>query len=148
MTARILILTSLLLSSALFVSSAAAPETVASTVEETDSVNVVGGFTSSTEGPRYEVLRDADDSRPCFRIDKYTGSVWKLPYVPGVTAKYYDCPREPSEFDSVEDGKINYQLIVDSCIHAFLLNLNTGEMWEYTEGPFDRVSTFRLMTKR
>ena len=144
MTTKRFLITMLLLFSALCISRAAAPESVSDPDGQTATVNVDGGYTSRTDGPRYEVLRDAEDNRPCFRIDKYTGDVRKL----GVTAKYFDCGREPSELDIAEEGKINYQLIVDSSVHAFLLNLNTGEMWEYSEGPFDRVSTFRLMTKR
>lgn len=105
------------------------------------------GSTSSISGARYEILRDWTDGRPCFKIDKQTGKVWKLVYSLGINAKYYLCGKDSSDDDVAFDDKINYQLVVDSSTHAILMNLNTGELWEYTEGLIDKAK-FKLMTER
>ena len=56
--------------------------------------------------------------------------------------------REVDIDDDVVDGQINYQLIVVSSSRAFLLNLNTGVMWEYTEELFRKSRTFKVLQER
>lgn len=102
---------------------------------------------SSVDGPRYEVLRDSLSGTPCFRLDKYTGEVWVINN--SFRNVYIPCEKEPSVLETADpEGRINYQLIVESATHAFLLNLNSGEMWVYTAAVLEKTPKFKLMTIR
>ena len=83
-----------------------------------------------------------------FKIDKYTGDVWVLPNSIGSSNKLRKFTRETSFEDEVIEGQINYQLIVISTSKAYLLNLNSGVMWEYSEELFRTSRSFRLMEER
>lgn len=104
--------------------------------------------TSKTDGQRYEILRDASDGRPCFRLDKYTGEVWSLNRSLTSVGNYDICLIEESPYDIIIENQINYQLYVHSSTHAILMNLNSGELWEYDGTILDRKPKFRLMTAR
>ena len=104
---------------------------------------------SSLWGPRFEVLVAEGVAVPSlFKIDKYTGDVWVLPNSIGSPNKLMKLSREVDIDDAVVDGQINYQLIVVSSSRAFLLNLNTGVMWEYTEELFRKSRTFKVLQER
>ena len=104
---------------------------------------------SSLWGPRFEVLVVEGVAVPSlFKIDKYTGDVWVLPNSIGSPNKLMKLSREVDIDDDVVDGQINYQLIVVSSSRAFLLNLNTGVMWEYTEELFRKSRTFKVLQER
>ena len=100
-------------------------------------------------GPRFEVLAVEKTVAPSlFKIDKYTGDVWVLPNAIGSPNKLMKFFREVDIDDDVIDGQINYQLIVVSSTRAFLLNLNTGVMWEYTEEIFRKSKSFKVLGER
>ena len=104
---------------------------------------------SSLWGPRFEVLVAEKVAIPSlFKIDKYTGDVWVLPNSIGSPNKLMKLSREADIDDDVIDGQINYQLIVVASDRAYLLNLNTGVMWEYSEELFRRSRTFKVLQER
>ena len=104
---------------------------------------------SSLWGPRFEVLVAEGVAVPSlFKIDKYTGDVWVLPNSIGSPNKLMKFFREVDIDDDVIDGQINYQLIVVSSSRAFLLNINTGVMWEYSEELFRKSKTFKVLGER
>lgn len=98
---------------------------------------------SSIDGARYEVLRDFNTGSPCFRIDKFTGEIWQFN---AHRYNYYSCEIEDCPEATETEGQINYQLVVESITHAFLLNLNSGQMWEYSASISEKKPKFKLMT--
>ena len=105
---------------------------------------------SSLEGGRYEIVVPTRNEFPSlFRLDKYTGDVWELPNDLLIPHKLILFTREPDENDLVEEGKVNYQLIAVSSSHLYLINLNTGILWEYSHDLFSRKgNVFRLIEER
>lgn len=97
---------------------------------------------SSVDGARYEVLRDINTGSPCFRIDKFTGEIWQFN---AHRNNYHNCTIEDCPEATETEGQINYQLIVESNTHAFLLNLNSGQMWEYSASIGEKNPKFKLM---
>lgn len=104
---------------------------------------------SSLWGPRFEVLAAEGEVFPSlYKIDKYTGDVWVLSNSIGASNKLVKFSREIDIDDDVVEGQINYQLLVVSPSRVFLLNLNTGVMWEYTEELFRRSRSFKVLGER
>ncbi len=103
---------------------------------------------SSLWGPRFEVLTTQEAIPSIFKIDKYTGDVWVLPNSVGTSNKLRKFTREATFEDEVVEGQINYQLVVVSSSKAYLLNLNSGVMWEYSEELFRTSRSFRLLEER
>ena len=101
---------------------------------------------TSLDGSRYEIVIPTRDEIPyVFKLDKYTGDVWVLPNDLVIPHKLTLFTREPSEKDLVEEGKVNYQLTAVSSSQLYLVNLNTGTLWEYTHELFRRNGwVFRL----
>ena len=102
---------------------------------------------TSLEGSRYEIVIPTRDEIPSlFKLDKYTGDVWVLPNDLVLPNKLTLFTREPSENDIVKEGMVNYQLIAVSSSQIYLINLNTGILWEYTNELFRRKGwDFRLV---
>jgi hypothetical protein len=104
---------------------------------------------SSLWGPRFEVLvAEGEISPSLFKVDKFTGDVWVLSKSIGLSNKLMKFFRETDIDDDVVEGQINYQLIVVSSSQAYLLNLNTGVMWEYTEELFRKSKSFKVLGER
>lgn len=105
---------------------------------------------TSLDGSRYEIVIPSRDEIPyLFKLDKYTGDVWVLPNSIGTPHKLTPITREPSEYDIAEEGKVNYQLLSVSSSRVYLLNLNTGILWEYTVGLFSRRDdVFRMVEEK
>ena len=85
---------------------------------------------TSVEGARFEILIMYNDDTPTFfRFDKFTGDLWELSngFRP---LKLFPYTREPDVNDVAEGGRINYQIISWSTSTFYLINLNTGVMWE------------------
>ena len=102
---------------------------------------------SSTGGTRYEIVISARGESPgVFKIDKYTGDVWELTdgFFTG-THKLIKFTRESDSDDLAKEGKINYQLIAVTPTRLFLLNLNTGLLWENYSGLFTDNREFRII---
>ena len=102
---------------------------------------------TSLEGSRYEIVIPTRDEIPSlFKLDKYTGDVWVLPNDLVLPHKLTLFTREPSENDIVKEGMVNYQLVAVSSSEIYLINLNTGILWEYTNDLFRRRGwVFRLV---
>ena len=103
---------------------------------------------SSHDGPRFEIVTSARvENTSLFKIDKYTGDVWKLPLGAHSLVK---CTRELTHDDDAEEGKINYQLFFISPTRVYLLNLNTGVMWKYSSsgGFFSNQREFKLLEEQ
>lgn len=102
---------------------------------------------TSLEGSRYEIVIPTRDEIPSiFKLDKYTGDVWELPNDLVLPHKLTLFTREPSENDIVKEGMVNYQLLAVSSTEIYLVNLNTGILWEYTNNLFSRRGlVFRLV---
>ena len=105
---------------------------------------------SRLDGPRFEVLTSMrEENSALYKIDKYTGDVWKLPLSLGESNKLVKCSRELTLHDDAEEGRINYQLIIISPTRVYLLNLNTGVMWECrSSGFFSSRWEFKLLEER
>ena len=102
---------------------------------------------TSLDGSRYEIVIPSRDELPSlFKLDKYTGDVWMLPNDLLLPNKLTLLTRVPSENDIAEEGKVNYQLISVSSSQVYLINLNTGILWEYTNDLFPRRrNVFRMV---
>lgn len=105
---------------------------------------------TSLEGSRYEIVIPIRDEIPSlFKLDKYTGDVWELPNDFVLPHKLILFTREPSENDIVKEGMVNYQLLAVSSTEIYLVNLNTGILWEYTNNLFSRRGlVFRLVENK
>ena len=105
---------------------------------------------TSLEGSRYEIVIPTRDEIPSlFKLDKYTGDVWELPNDLVLPHKLTLFTREPSENDIVKEGMVNYQLLAVSSTEIYLVNLNTGILWEYTNNLFSRRGlVFRLVENK
>ena len=101
-------------------------------------------------GPRFEILTVVEGALApdLFKVDKYTGEVWELSYSIGPSNKLVKFSRETDINDDVVDGQINYQLILVSSSQAYLLNLNTGVLWEYSEELFRKSRSFKVLGER
>ncbi len=105
---------------------------------------------TSLDGSRYEIVVPSRDEIPfLFKLDKYTGDVWMLPNDLVLPHKLTLLTRTPSENDIAEDGRVNYQLISVSSAQVYLINLNTGILWEYTNDLFPRRgNVFRMVEEK
>ena len=105
---------------------------------------------TNLEGSRFEIVIPTRDNIPSlFKLDKYTGDVWELPNDLVIPHKLTLFTRESSENDIVDEGKVNYQLIAVSSSQVYLVNLNTGVLWEYTNNLFPRRgNVFRLVKEK
>lgn len=105
---------------------------------------------TSLEGSQFEIVIPTRDNIPSlFKLDKYTGDVWELPNDLVLPHKLTLFTRESSENDIVDEGKVNYQLIAVSSSQVYLVNLNTGVIWEYTNNLFPRRgNVFRLVKEK
>lgn len=101
---------------------------------------------SSVDGPRFEVVIPRDNSTPYLRLDKETGEVWQLKVNFGAKNTVRAIGHEPSEFDIRKEGQNNYQIVAESPTHIYLMNLNTGLIWEFSDSIFSGKSViFQLM---
>jgi len=101
---------------------------------------------SSVDGPRFEFVIPRDNKTPYLRLDKETGEVWQLKVNLGSKNSVKAIEHEPSEFDIRKEGQNNYQIVAETAFHVYLMNLNTGLIWEYSESLFSGKSVmFQLM---
>ena len=104
---------------------------------------------SSVDGPRFEFVIPRDNSTPYLRLDKETGDVWQLKVNIGAKNSVKAIRHEPSELDIRKEGQNNYQIVAESAFHVYLMNLNTGLIWEYSESIFSGKSViFQLLDVR
>lgn len=105
---------------------------------------------TSLDGGRFEILITTTeaDTPITYKFDKYTGTVWELSngFRPLKLIKY---TREASPNDVVEEGKVNYQLVALSTSTIFLININSGEMWEKSTAEiFKKNTAFQIIKEQ
>ena len=108
-------------------------------------------FTSQTGG-RYEIVQSDIRRSLTFRLDKYTGEVYRLvvkqndefcwEYV-----KIYD--QDKVDRDHYDNTEITYQLYLGGIAVAdcFLLNIKTGDTWQLIHDNEMNIDYFLLMKK-
>ena len=74
---------------------------------------------------RFEFVSSTKFSEQAFLLDKYSGKVWRK------TGRGTLQQVSVEELVAVEDDKINFQLYMDNTNDCFLLNIHTGELWQY-----------------
>ena len=105
---------------------------------------------TSPDGSRFEILivYNDDNSPRFFRFDKFTGDLWELSngFRPLKLVRYI---REGDPDDLAEGGRINYQLVAWSPSTFFLINLNTGVMWEKApDDLFKRTTSLQVIREQ
>ena len=93
---------------------------------------------TSTDGPRCEIVVSPDDYSTCYRFDKETGATWRI-YGEKVTK----IDKEMAFHDETYPDKNNYQLVVADSGYILLLNLNTGTTWLYINQLYPRYDRFK-----
>lgn len=102
------------------------------------------GF-SSIDGARFELVVPKNNTTEyTYRIDKFTGEVW---LVYGIK-QYMTLVRDASDNDVQYENTINYQLYAIAGDTAYLLNLNTGVVWEFYNFGFKTSNRLVLVTPR
>lgn len=104
------------------------------------------GQKTNTEAGRYEIIIPDNMIRYTFRLDKFTGDIWQLVKNSDDSSTWQKVYREPSYFDSTDEDKINYQLIVPANAARFimLININNGTTWQICRTKDDEVA-FQLV---
>ena len=74
---------------------------------------------------RFEFVSSTKFSVQAFLLDKYSGKVWRK------TGRGTLQQVSVEGLVAVEDDKINFQLYMDNTNDCFLLNIHTGELWQY-----------------
>ena len=74
---------------------------------------------------RFEFVSSTKFAEQAFLLDKYSGKVWRK------TGRGTLQQVSVEELVTVEDDKINFQLYMDNTNDCFLLNIHTGELWQY-----------------
>lgn len=104
------------------------------------------GQKTNTEAGRYEIIIPDNMIRYTFRLDKFTGDIWQLVKNSDDSSTWQKVYRESSYFDSTDEDKINYQLIVPANAARFimLININNGTTWQICRTKDDEVA-FQLV---
>lgn len=105
---------------------------------------------SCIDGPRFEIVIPRNNNTPYLRLDKETGDVLQLRQSLGAKNYAKTIEREPSEYDIRKEGQNNYQIVAESPFHIYLMNINTGLIWEYSDESIfsNKTVIFRLMEIR
>ena len=74
---------------------------------------------------RFEFISSTKFAEQAFLLDKYSGKVWRK------TGRGTLQLVSVEELVAVEADKINFQLYMDNTNDCFLLNIHTGELWQY-----------------
>lgn len=74
---------------------------------------------------RFEFVSSTKFSEQAFLLDKYSGKVWRKTCRGTLQQVFVE------ELVAVEADKINFQLYMDNTNDCFLLNIHTGELWQY-----------------
>jgi hypothetical protein len=74
---------------------------------------------------RFEFVSSTKFSVQAFLLDKYSGRVWRK------TGRGTLQQVSVEDLVAVEADKINFQLYMDNTNDCFLLNIHTGELWQY-----------------
>ena len=93
---------------------------------------------TSTDGPRYEIVVSPDEYSTCYKFDKETGDTWRISY-----DKVTKIDKDLAFRDETHPDMINYQLIVADSSYLLLLNLNTGTTWLYINQIYPSYDRFK-----
>ena len=74
---------------------------------------------------RFEFISSTKFAEQAFLLDKYSGKVWRK------TGRGTLQQVSVEKLVAVEADKINFQLYMDNTNDCFLLNIHTGELWQY-----------------
>ena len=74
---------------------------------------------------RFEFVSSTKFSVQAFLLDKYSGKVWRK------TGRGTLQQVSVEGLVAVEADKVNFQLYMDNTNDCFLLNIHTGELWQY-----------------
>ena len=91
---------------------------------------------SAPKTARFEIVQSERGSTNTFKIDKYTGQVFRI-----VKKRNKDLAWEPITFlekqapDEVIPDKVNFQVFISGIadIYIFLLHVDTGKTWQFAE---------------
>lgn len=106
--------------------------------------------TTSQTGGRYEIVQSEIMRSLTFKLDKYTGEVYKLVKVDEEefdwkSIRIYD--HEKVDPDCYRNEEITYQLFMGSKMaeDCFLLNIETGDTWQLMHDKKLGIDYFYLM---
>ena len=74
---------------------------------------------------RFEFISSTKFAEQAFLLDKYSGKVWRK------TGRGTLQQVSVEGLVAMEADKINFQLYMDNTNDCFLLNIHTGELWQY-----------------
>lgn len=94
-------------------------------VKAQDIVKYQIPISTNINGGRFEFVSSTKFSEQAFLLDKYSGKVWRKTFRGTLQQVSVE------ELVAVEDDKINFQLYMDNTNDCFLLNIHTGELWQY-----------------
>ena len=102
---------------------------------------------------RFEVIQPSYDSGTTFRLDKYTGRIHRLTTCPKDDSIGSDkCWKEMNVIDLPKIGPANrprYQIIINVPLKVIMLmQIDTGQSWQYGIEPMDRWYPFTECSDR
>lgn len=101
---------------------------------------------TSTESGRFEFIQSTIARRVSLMLDKYTGKVWQMVQISDRgDIGFEPVPKDIPSTDA-KSQKINYQLYMSGTAlrDCFLLNINTGEVWQLAEGKDEELVFQRI----
>lgn len=104
---------------------------------------------TSTESGRFEFIQSTIARRVSLLLDKYTGKVWQMVQISSQgDVGFAPIPKDVPSTD-VKSEKINYQLYLGGTAlkDCFLLNINTGEIWQLVEDRDENISFQKIQTR-
>ena len=96
-----------------------------SEVKAQDVVRYQIPISTNINDGRFEVISSTKFAEQAFLLDKYSGKVWRK------TGRGTLQQVSVEELVAMEADKINFQLYMDNTNDCFLLNIHTGELWQY-----------------
>ena len=96
-----------------------------SEVKAQDVVRYQIPISTNINDGRFEVISSTKFAEQAFLLDKYSGKVWRK------TGRGTLQQVSVEGLVAMEADKINFQLYMDNTNDCFLLNIHTGELWQY-----------------
>ena len=98
-----------------------------SEVKAQDVVRYQIPISTNINNGRFEFISSTKFAEQAFLLDKYSGKVWRK------TGRGTLQQVSVEGLVAMEADKINFQLYMDNSVanDCFLLNIHTGELWEY-----------------
>ena len=96
-----------------------------SEVKAQDVVRYQIPISTNINNGRFEFISSTKFAEQAFLLDKYSGKVWRK------TGRGTLQQVSVEGLVAMEADKINFQLYMDNTNDCFLLNIHTGELWQY-----------------